>query len=117
MDFANGFVLPFSVKFKNRDATDREIMRVFEATGNTDIVPTMPRKYFMVDGQRVNLSASQYTQYAQERGQAVYAAIKQLIKSSQYQSGDDEKKAELLKKAIESAENTVLATWKENLAE
>jgi len=117
LDFANGFVLPVSVKVKNRDATDREIMRVFEATGNTDIVPTMPRKYFMVDGQRVNLSASQYTQYAQERGQAVYAAIKQLFKSSQYQSGDDEKKAELLKKAIESAENTVLATWKENLAE
>ena len=117
LDFANGFVLPVNVKVKNRDATDREIMRVFEATGNTDIVPTMPRKYFMVDGQRVNLSASQYTQYAQERGQAVYAAIKQLIKSSQYQSGDDEKKAELLKKAIESAENTVLATWKESLAE
>lgn len=117
LDFANGFVLPVSVKVKNRDATDREIMRVFEATGNTDIVPTMPRKYFMVDGQRVNLSASQYTQYAQERGQAVYAAIKQLIKSSQYQSGDDEKKAELLKKTIESAENTVLATWKESLAE
>ena len=117
LDFANGFVLPVNVKVKNRDATDREIMRVFEATGNTDIVPTMPRKYFMVDGQRVNLSASQYTQYAQERGQAVYAAIKQLIKSSQYQSGDDEKKAELLKKTIESAENTVLATWKENLAE
>ena len=117
LDFANAFVLPVNVKVKNRDATDREIMRVFEATGNTDIIPTMPRKYFMVDGTRINLSASQYTQYAQERGNAVYAAINQTIKSTQYQNGDAEKKAALLKKAVESAEQTVLAAWKEKLAE
>lgn len=50
LDFANKFVLPGAVKVKNRDTVDREIISVFEQTGNTDIIPSSPQKYVTMNG-------------------------------------------------------------------
>lgn len=112
LDFANKFVLPGAVKLKDRDAVDREIIRVFQRTDNADIIPILPQKYVTLNGQQYNMTAKQYTEYSEEYGQAVYSAVKALMLKSFYQSADDEERADMLKKVIERAESTVRDKWK-----
>ena len=116
LDFANRFILPGNVKIKDRGMVDRELIRVYEETAEVGILPTDPPKYFTVNGERINLTAKQYTQYSEERGQAVYAAIKAIITTSAYKAAPADKQSALLKKAVEKAEGTVRDLWKEKLS-
>lgn len=115
LDFANKFILPTSVKVSNRDAVDNELIRVVESTGVTDFLPSDGNKYFTVKGERYNMNARQYAQYSQERGQAAYVAIKELMASPAYQAASDETKADMLNKAKEAAYKQVNSLWKEKL--
>lgn len=114
-DFANKFILPTTVKVTNRDAVDNELIRVVESTGVTDFLPSDGNKYFTVKGERYTMNAKQYAQYSQERGQAAYVAIKELMASPSYQAASDETKADMLKKAKEAAYKQVNNLWKEKL--
>lgn len=115
LDFANKFVLPTNVKISNRDAVDKELIRVVESTGVTDFLPSDGNKYFTVKGQRYTMNAKQYAQYSQERGQAAYAAIKDVMASAAYVTASDEEKANMLNKAKEAAYKAVNNIWKEKL--
>ena len=117
LDFANKFIFPGTVNVKNRSLIDGELIRVYESTGNVDILPTAPQKYVTYNKVKYPMTAKQYTQYSEEYGQAVYAAIKTTVTSSGYRSSNDEKKADLLKKAIEKAESTVRDSWKIKLSD
>ena len=115
LDFANKFVLPTNVKVTNRDAVDNELIRLVESTGVTDFLPSDGSKYFTVKKQPYKMNAKQYQQYSQERGQAAYVAMKDVMASAAYQAASDERKAELLKKAKEAAYKQVNNAWKEKL--
>lgn len=115
LDFANKFILPTTVKITNRDAVDNELIRIVESTGEVDFLPSDGAKYFKVKGETYKMNAKQYTEYSQERGQAAYVAIKELMASPSYQAASDETKADMLKKAKEAAYKQVNNIWKEKL--
>lgn len=115
LDFANKFVLPGNVEVKNRSAVDNELIRLVERTGNTDILPTEGRKFFMVNGQKYPMNASQYTYYSRERGVQSYAAIKTVMATAAYKNADDVKRAALLKTALDKAVEAVNDKYKEQL--
>jgi hypothetical protein len=114
-DFANKFILPTNVKVTNRDSVDNELIRVVESTGVTDFLPSDGNKYFTVNKQKYTMNAKQYTQYSQERGQAAYVALKDVMASASYKTASDEQKATMLKKAIDAAYKQVNNSWKEKL--
>ena len=114
-DFANKFILPTNVKTTNRDAVDNELIRIVESTGVTDFLPSDGNKYFTVNKQRIEMNAKQYAQYSQDRGQAAYAALKDVMAGASYQRASDEEKAAMLKKALEAAYKQVSNQWKEKL--
>jgi hypothetical protein len=114
-DFANKFILPTNVKVANRDAVDNELIRVVESTGNVDFLPSDGNKYFTVKGQKYSMNARQYAQYSQERGQAAYAALKDVMSSPAYVNASDEAKADMLNKAKEAAYKAVNNIWKDKL--
>lgn len=114
-DFANKFILPTNVKVANRDAVDNELIRVVESTGNVDFLPSDGNKYFTVKGKKYSMNARQYAQYSQERGQAAYAALKDVMSSPAYVNASDEAKADMLNKAKEAAYKAVNNIWKDKL--
>ena len=115
LDFANKFILPTNVKITNRDAVDKELIRVVESTGVTDFLPSDGNKYFTVKGQKYTMNARQYAEYSQDRGQAAYAAIKEVMASPSYVNATDDVKADMLNKAKEAAYKSVNTIWKEKL--
>lgn len=114
-DFANKFILPTNVKVTNRDAVDNELIRVVESTGVTDFLPSDGAKYFTVNKVKYEMNAKQYSQYSQDRGQAAYAALKDVMASASYKTASDEQKATMLKKALDAAYKQVGNQWKEKL--
>ncbi len=114
-DFANKFILPTNVKVANRDAVDNELIRVVESTGTVDFLPSDGNKYFTVKGKKYSMNARQYAQYSQERGQAAYAALKDVMASPAYMNASDEAKADMLNKAKEAAYKAVNNIWKDKL--
>ena len=115
LDFANKFFLPTQVKVSNRDSVDRELIRVVESTGVVDFLPSDGNKYFTVNGNRFNMNAKQYAQYSQDRGQAAYAAIKDVMSSAAYRNASDEERANMLTKAKDAAYKQVNNIWKDKL--
>jgi hypothetical protein len=115
LDFANKFILPTQVRVTNRDAVDNELIRIVESTGEVDFLPSDGAKYFKVKGETYKMNAKQYTEYSQERGQAAYAALKEVMMSPSYQAATDGEKYNMLKKAIDAAYKQVNTTWKEKL--
>ena len=115
LDFANKFILPVNVKVANRDAVDRELIRIVESTGNTDFLPSDGNKYFTVNKKKYKMNAKQYTEYSQERGQASYAALKEVMRSAAYKNASDEARADMLTKALKAAHKQVDTRWKDIL--
>lgn len=115
LDFANKFILPMNVKVANRDAVDRELIRIVESTGNTDFLPSDGNKYFTVNKKKYKMNAKQYTEYSQERGQASYAALKEVMRSAAYRNASDEARADMLTKALKAAHKQVDTRWKDIL--
>lgn len=115
LDVANKFVLPTNVKITNRDAVDKELIRLVESTGGVDFLPSDGNKYFTVSGQTYKMNARQYTEFSKERGEASYAAIKEVMNSPAYMNANDTQRADMLEKALKAAQKQVNTNWKYKL--
>ena len=114
-DFLNKFVSPGTIKIKDRNRVDAELVRLVESTGETDFLPSYGRKYFTVDGKRYDMNANQYTEYSVARGEACYAAVKKIIQTSAYKNATDEQKSKMLSKAVQNAVDVVNDQYKDKL--
>lgn len=92
----NNFLNPAYTSSLNVTPVDEEIQRLYTQTGDGGVVPDRPNRYITVNGERVDLSADQYVQYATERGQMQYDMLNSLIDRSAYQRLTDSEKAAVI---------------------
>lgn len=93
---ANNFLNPAYTSNSEVTPVDEEIQRLYDETGESGVVPDRPQRYITVDGERIDLSAEQYTQYAEERGQMQFSMLEGLVDSSAYQRLSDTDKAAVI---------------------
>lgn len=98
---------PYSVLFspvnKKKDTLskeDKEILRVYESTGNEDIIPTSLQKYITFDKQRYDMSNKEYNEYKKTFGDTFTEKIKELMKKDEYKDATDEQKEKLIQKIL-----------------
>ena len=65
---------------KNYTRVDEEIKRLYESTGNTDVLPVVQQKKYTADYVDYPMTAAQYTKVKRLRGQESFKSISQLIK-------------------------------------
>ena len=75
-----------------------ELRRVYEATGNADVVPSYPSRTFRVQGRDVEMSPRQYEKLTVSVGDARMVAFDRLLNSAAYQGLSYEMRGEALKK-------------------
>lgn len=93
---ANNFLNPAYTSNSEITPVDEEIQRLYDETGEGGVVPDRPQRYITVDGERIDLSAEQYTQYAEERGQMQFSMLEGLVDSFAYQRLSDTDKAAVI---------------------
>ena len=93
---ANNFLNPAYTSNSEVTPVDEEIQRLYDETGESGVVPDRPQRYITVNEERIDLSAEQYAQYAEERGQMQFSMLEGLVDSSAYQRLSDTDKAAIV---------------------
>lgn len=92
----NNFLNPAYTSQRNVTPLDEEIQRIYDETGEGGVIPSRAPKYLTIDGEKINLTADQYVQYATERGQLSHEIGSDMIEKSAFSGLTDEQKAEVL---------------------
>ncbi len=119
LNLYNQNIAPVTVRVDRKDETDEEIMRVYEATLDTGVVPQKPNRSlgYVTDayGETVTftLTDSEYTEYQKELGQAIYAQLRLVMANESYATLDDDKKAQVLSNVISTVTSETKKQWKQ----
>ena len=82
---------------------EEELLRLYDETGESGILPSRAAKYFNVNGERKDLTAEEYVSYATKKGQTSYSLLTELTGGAAYKAMTDEEKAEAVSKCYEYA--------------
>ena len=82
-------------------AMEKELLRLYRATGDSSVLIQNASKYFTVDGVRKDLTGDEYVSFNTTRGQTAFAVMTALVASEAYKQMDDKSKA----KAVASVYN------------
>lgn len=107
--FVNNFLNPAYVSQVDVDNVERELQRVRDATGDTSVFPDRAARYFMVDGERKDLTAEEYDTYARILGRTRYGLVTQAMQMPEYRRMSDTEKADYIGSLYEYA-NAVAKT-------
>jgi len=95
----NNFLNPAYTSEIKDSYMEKELLRLYEQTGEGGVFPERADKYFMVDGERKDLTAEEYVRYATLKGEKSYKAVTDLVNSTAYRKLTETEKV----KAIEDA--------------
>lgn len=84
---------------ENRTSSDTEnaLRELYNATGDTAVLPAKPQKSYTIDGVKHNLTADQWLRLSNAKGQISLEALDSLTKSAAYQSMSDTEKVNAVK--------------------
>lgn len=95
----NFFNPAFSSTF-SMDSVETELERLYGIVGeDSKVYPSRADRYFNVNGARVDLTADQYVEYAQRKGQRSYELVQSVVSSPWYASASDVVKGEVITNA------------------
>lgn len=92
---------------------EQELKRLYEATGESGVLPGYAAKHITVDGEKINLTGDEYTIFATVRGQTAYSTIGEIIASEEYGDMSDAQKVKAIKDAFEFAGSAAKAAVSE----
>lgn len=91
---ANNFLNPAYTSRVEVDAVEAELQAVRDAIGDPAVFPATAQRYIEVDGERKDLTAEEYEQYARKLGTERYTLVQEAMQTPAYRSmGDTEKAA------------------------
>ena len=105
----NNFLNPAYTSEIETSAMEEELLRLYRSTGEGGVLPSRAAKYFTVSGERKDLTAEEYVQYATLKGQASYQLIRSLTESEAYRAMSEEEKVQAVKNAYDLANQTAKA--------
>lgn len=96
LNAANNFLNPAYTSQVEVDAVEKELQAVRDATGDTAVFPAAAQRYIEVDGERKDLTAEEYQQYARKLGTERYSLLQEAMQTSEYKSMSAQEKADYI---------------------
>lgn len=95
------FISPGYFSEEKIGSMESELIRVYQDTGDSGALPSMPTKYFNVNGERKDLTAEEYEKFSYTRGSLMYSNLSELTGSDSYKNLDDADKASVISDVID----------------
>ena len=95
------FISPGYFSEEKIGSMESELIRVYQDTGDSGALPSMPTKYFNVNGERKDLTAEEYEKFSYTRGSLMYSNLSELTGSDSYKNLDDTDKASVISDVID----------------
>jgi hypothetical protein len=93
---------------------DAEIKRLYQQTGESGIIPSIPDGYINFGGDKYEMTAKEYTDYKHAYGQTALNLMNDLFETETYKNASDDKRADMVEKvydyAREMSKNAFFAT-------
>lgn len=87
---------PYNRKKVVEDYTEKELLKVFEDTGEKAVLPGIPNKDITINKQKYRLTAGEYNKAKETFGKTSEGMLDSLVKSKEYESLTDNQKAEAI---------------------
>ena len=115
LSLLNNLLNPFTMTNVKDDPVSNELMRLYEATGQTDVLPgdRLRGRAETVNGVIGTIKGKDKQAYREMYGQTWHAAVEDLINSDAYAAMDDEGKRLAVKAALSEADDKTIAWAKE----
>jgi len=118
----NNLFNPAYISQVDVDDLEAELQRLKDATGSASVFPERAERSITVDGEKKNLTAKEYQQYATTLGQSSYALVREGTSLAAYRAMNDAEKVEYVDRLYQYATQTAKAsvsayqtdTWVEN---
>jgi hypothetical protein len=107
------FIAPYSRKELIGNEIDSEIKDLYNDSGDTGVIPSIPGNTFTYKKQKYEMSEEEYTEYKKVYGRTANILLERLFATNEYQNATAKKKAAMVKKVYDIA----LDDAKENFLE
>ncbi len=102
----NNFINPAYTDHVDTRAMENELLRLYEATGESGVFPKRVSKYFNVNGKRKDLTAEEYVKYATVAGTEARRLVTELTASREYREMDNDERVHAVEYAYQLARKT-----------
>ena len=107
----NNLLNPAYVESSKVTDQDREIIKLFEDTKNSDLLPKTAPKSFTFNKKTYTLNSEEYSKFAKTMGTTSYELVKKLTDNPTYQILTVDEKTELVKSLYEYARSKAQAEY------
>lgn len=90
------FLAPYSKKKDISTNLDKELKRVYKSTGETEVIPNIPKSYLQYKDEKYKMSAFEYTIFKKNYGTTANEYLNVLIENENYKSSTDEEKVKMI---------------------
>ena len=101
------FIAPYSKKDNISSDIDEEIKALYGETGDAGLIPSIPYNYINYNGEKYEMSASEYTEYKKLYGQNAYELMSDLFNTSTYKAASSEERADMVNRVYDFARDEV----------
>ena len=95
------FIAPYSKKEDITTKMDKELKRVYQKVGKSEVIPGFPQSYVTYDKEKYKMSAKEYTQFKKTYGQSANTMLNLLIKDEDYKESADTRKSRMIDKVYD----------------
>lgn len=107
----NVFLNPANISKANATDTQKELYALYEATKDKTIFPMQAPYYLSDDGEKVNLSSNERSEYQKRSGEYVSKELHALFDSEFYKTLESEDKVEVVNKIVKDANTHAKSKW------
>ena len=97
------FLSPANKREGISTAVDDELKALYRVVGESEILPAIPDDYINYKDIKYDLSATDYTEYKQNYGQAAYDLMEKLFDTDTYNNASPEEKADMIGRVYDYA--------------
>jgi hypothetical protein len=90
------FIAPYSRKENIATEIDYEIKDLYSQTGDTGLIPNVPKNNVKFKGETYKMSAQEFTNFKKDYGQLANSTLEELFRTSTYQNADVNTRAEMV---------------------
>lgn len=105
------FISPGNVAFDERTGVDNELLRLYDALGETDVLPKTMQSSVTYNGETYSFSPAEYTAYAARRGSITYSELESLMASPEYAEMSDEERHDAVADIIDRGDKEAKAAF------
>lgn len=109
--FYNAFLSPVNKRRDTMTEEDKELMRLYEKTGNDKIVPSGLQMYVKFNDNQYDMSRKEYNEYKKTFGDAFKTNVKELMESSDYKNASDDEKAAMVQGIMDYSKDKAKDTY------